>query len=105
MSWGYEQRNTSFFRVKALKGKTQVIIQEVLLAEDKVEDVSGMSRYASYNKDDYKIVEHSFEIKDNEKGMIKKVLGDNKKYPCLSMSNYGNAFKYHGEKIYESWSY
>lgn len=104
MSWGYEQTNVNFFRVKELKGKTQVVIQEVVLAEKEVEDVSGMARYVKYDINDYGIVEKSYEIQDNEKGAIKKVLGT-KENPYLHMTSYANANKYYGERVYESWYY
>ena len=104
MSWGYEQTNVNFFRVKELRGKTQVIIQEIKLAEKEFENISGMSRNIKYNLNDWSIIEKSYEIKDNEKGLIKKVLGTRER-PYIRMNSYANANLYKGEKVYESWYY
>lgn len=105
MSWGYEQTNVDFFQVVALKGKTQVVIKEVHLTSKKEEyAVSGMSRDVAYNTTDTKIIENSVFVKDQDKGMIKKVCG-NKENPYLNMTSYANAYKYEGQKLYESWYY
>lgn len=103
MSWGYEQTNIDFFEVVALKGKTQVVIKEVALEVDKEEGISGMSRDVSFKTNKTRILDRSVFIKDNEKGMIKKVCGT-KENPYLSF-DYGLAKKYHGQKLYESWYY
>lgn len=102
-SWGYEQTNIDFFEVVALKGKTQVVIKEVALEVDKEEGISGMSRDVSFKTNKTRILDRSVFIKDNEKGMIKKVCGT-KENPYLSF-DYGLAKKYHGQKLYESWYY
>lgn len=104
MSWGYEQTNVNFFRVKELRGKTQIIIQEVNLTIKEEHGIGGMSADRSYNLTDYKLVKNSCFVKDNEKGTIKKVLGT-KERPYLDMTSYANAYKYEGEKLYESWYY
>lgn len=104
MSWGYEQTNVDFFRVKALRGKTQVILQEVSLAIVEEDEISGMSSDRKYCGQNYSIVKNSCFVKDNEKGMLKKVLG-NKEKPYLNMTSYANAYKYNGQKLYESWYY
>lgn len=105
MSWGYEQTNVDFFQVVALKGKTQVIIKEVVLKEKEEEYMPhGMARDASFDITQAVPVKHSIFVKDNEKGMIKKVLGT-KERPYLNMASYANAYKYKGEKLYESWYY
>ena len=102
-SWGYEQTNINFFEVIALKGKTQVVIQEVNLKLKEESGVSGMSRDVSFNKNETTPVEHSVFIKDNKKGMTKKVSGT-KESPYLSME-FSNAHLYKGQKLYESWYY
>lgn len=104
MSWGYEQTNVDFFQVVALKGKTQVIIKEVRLASKSEKAVSSMSRDVSFSTTATKLVENSVFVKDQEKGMIKKVCG-NKENPYLNMTSYANAYKYNGQELYESWYY
>ena len=104
MSWGYEQTNVDFFRVKELKGKTQVVLQEVYLKVKEESAYSGMSADRKYDGQEYSIVENSCFVEDNEKGMIKKVLGT-KENPYINMASYANAYLYHGEKLYESWYY
>ncbi len=104
MSWGYEQTNVDFFRVKELRGKTQIVIQEVNLAIIEEDGISGMSADRKYCGQNYSLVKHSCFVEDNEKGMVKKVLG-NKENPYLNMTSYANAYKYDGQKLYESWYY
>lgn len=102
-SWGYEQTNIDFFQVVALKGKTQVVIREVALNKKEEVGVSGMSRDISFYTDKVRFLEKSCFIKDNEKGMIKKVQGT-KENPYLSL-DFSNAHLYKGQKLYESWYY
>lgn len=105
MSWGYEQTNVDFFRVKELRGKTQVVLQEVNLKLAEETGISGMSADRIYDKNNYTITTRStVHIKDNEKGAIKKVLG-NKEHPYINMTSYANAYLYEGQKLYESWYY
>lgn len=104
MSWGYEQTNVDFFRVKALRGKTQVVLQEVNLEMTQNEYVSGMSADRRYNSKNYSLVEDSCFVRDNEKGMIKAILGTKEK-PYINMTSYANAYKYDGQELYESWYY
>ena len=72
MSWGYEQTNVDFFRVKALRGKTQVILQQVYLEMTQDKSVSGMSADRKYNSKNYSLVKNSCFVNDNENGIIKK---------------------------------
>ena len=102
MSWGYEQTNVDFFRVKALRGKTQVILQEVYLEMTQDKSVSGMSADRKYNSKNYSLVKNTCFVKDNENGIIKKVLGT-KESPYINMTSYANAYKYDGQELYESW--
>jgi len=105
MSWGYEQTNLDFFQVIALKGKTQVIIKEVVLHTIAEEDYPhGMAREVRFDKTKAVPVTRSSFVKDNEKGMIKKVCGT-KENPYLNMTSYANAHLYDGQKLYESWYY
>lgn len=103
MSWGYEQTNVDFFRVKALRGKTQVILQEVSLNITEEKGISGMSCDRKYGKD-YSLVKNSCFVNDNEKGIVKKVQGT-KERPFIDMTSYANAYKYDGRELYESWYY
>ena len=106
MSWGYEQTNVDFFQVVALKGKTQVVIKEVILQVKNEEYMShGMARDVEFdinNKDNIKILDKSYLV-DNDKGTIKKVKGT-KENPYISF-DLGIARKYKGQKLYESWYY
>lgn len=105
MSWGFEQTNLDFFQVVELKGKTQVIIKEVVL--NKVEEDGyehGMARDVIFDPKIAVPIQNSVFVKDNEKGMIKKVYGT-KENPYLNMTSYANAHLYKGQKLYESWYY
>ena len=104
MSWGYEQTNVDFFRVKELRGKTQVVLQEVNLKMTQDKYVSGMSADRKFSTQDYSLLENSCFVKDNEKGMIKRILGT-KENPYINMTSYANAYKYDGRELYESWYY
>lgn len=101
MSWGYEQTNSDFFKVIGLKGKTQVVLQEVQLPVKSETAISSMSRKVKYDIKGAKPVEQSVFVKDNEKGMIKKIKGD-KDRPYISM-DYSNAYIYKGDEVFESW--
>lgn len=103
-SWGYEQTNVDFFQVVALKGKTQVVIKEVSLESEEIDNISGMSRDVKYNVNKVKVLDKTTFVKDNDKGMIKKVCGT-KECPYLNISSYANAYLYNGKKLYESWYY
>lgn len=106
MSWGYEQTNVDFFRVKELRGKTQVVLQEVYLAMVEEDAVSGMSANRKYDVNNYKVAESSVHIKDNEAGAIKRVkLSKYNGKPTINMASYANATLYKGETVYESWYY
>ena len=103
MSWGYEQTNSDFFKVIDLKGKTQVVLQEVELPVASETAITSMSRNVKYDIKGAKPVEHSIFVKDNEKGMIKKIKGDNlRQYISMEQSN---AYIYKGGEVFESWYY
>lgn len=104
MSWGYEQTNVDFFRVKELRGKTQVVLQEVTLGILEQECISDMACDRKYDINNYKLTGNTTFVRDNEKGVIKKVLG-NKENPYINMTSYANAYLYNGQKLYESWYY
>ena len=73
MSWGYDQTNNTFFRVKELRGKTQVVVQEVYLPIKNREGMGFMAENREYDPDNYTIRDRSIFIKDNEKGKICKI--------------------------------
>lgn len=103
-SWGYEQTNVNFFEVIGLKGKTQVILQEVYLKIKEEDRIFEMSADRSYNTTKTYPVKNSCFVKDNEKGMVKKILGT-KEQPYINLTSFANAYLYNGEKLYESWYY
>ena len=105
MSWGYEQTNVDFFRVKELRGKKQVVLQEVYLGLLEETACSGMSADRRYDVNKYKVAETSVHIDDNEKGAIKTVKQFTNGDLYINMCSYANAYIYKGETVYESWYY
>lgn len=106
MSWGYDQTNNSFFRVKEKRGKTQIVVQEVNLKVAECSPVGPMSADYKYDPNQYEIRKHSVFIKDNEKGKICKVKKSyrlNDEDPVFVVYNYHTCTKYNGEQLYESW--
>lgn len=107
MSWGYEQTNNTFYRIKALRGKTQAIIQEIKLAVKSVENSTGMSADYEYDTSDYELVKNSVFVKDNEKGRIVKIreerYGDPDDKTTGFYIGYHFCSPYKGERMYESW--
>lgn len=109
MSWGYDQTNNTFFRVKALRGKTQAIIQEVDLAVDKAnsQGYSPMACDYNYNPKRYAVRGRSVFINDNERGRIVKI--QKERYGDPDNPREGFRIDYHfcapykGERVYESW--
>lgn len=109
MSWGWEQTNNTFYRVKALRGKTQAIIQEVCLKVKSAEDggYSPMACDYKYDPTRYVVKERSVFIKDNEKGKIVKIQNERWGDPDKRLTGFyiDHYFcrPYKGEKVYESW--
>lgn len=112
MSWGYDQTNNTFYRVKALRGKTQAVIQEVDLKVDKAytEGYSPMSADYVYNPKEYAIRERSVFINDNKKGRIVKKKRECYWEPELERQGQEGFYidhhfcrPYKGERVYESW--
>ena len=109
MQWGYDQTNNTFFIVKALRGKTQAVIQEVALKVTK-EDTEGYSPMAcdrNYDPSIYSVKERSVFINDNEKGRIVKIqkerYGDPNKPREGFYINHYFCSPYNGQRVYESW--
>ena len=104
--WGYEQTNVTFFQVVKLLGKTSVRVREVIPEVMEENILGALSRDMSYrnSKELLPAKERSVFIKDQERGDIKRL----KSYrvdgtePQFSISDYANAYLYHGEKLYES---
>lgn len=109
MQWGYEQTNNTFYRVKALRGKTQAVIQEVDLKVDKAytEGYSPMAADYVYNPKEYAIRERSVFINDNDKGRIIKRQNERWGDPDKPVEGFyiDHHFcrPYKGERVYESW--
>lgn len=107
MSWGYDQTNNTFFRVKALRGKTQAVIQEIDLKVKHVENSTSMSADYTYDLKDYDLCKNSVFMKDNEKGRIIKICKE--RYGDPDNPREGFYIGYHfcapykGQKLYESW--
>lgn len=107
MSWGYDQTNNTFFRVKALRGKTQAVIQEVDLEVKDYNCYTGMSGDYAYDTTKYKVGKYCVFIPDNEKGRIVKIAKERWGNPNSTRVGFylDHHFcsKYNGEKLYESW--
>ena len=102
ISWGYEQTNADFYRVKALRGKTQLVIQAVDLEVTKTQCNSSMSADITYNKSHYMVKDRNVFIEDNAKGKIVKLCDYYKDMPCFHLSGH-LATPYNNEPVYESW--
>jgi hypothetical protein len=97
MVWGYEQTNNTFYVVTALKGKTQVVLEEVVPALIKDEPTGYDAANRVYSTTDYAII-------DNGEKITKKVKGT-KESPYIDICSYGLATRYTGRTLYESWYY
>lgn len=105
MQWGYDQTNNSFFRVKALRGTTQAIIQEVKLGIKNITNQGFMCEDREYDTNNYTIVKNPIFLNDNEKGQIVKRQewtygGETQE--CFRVGGHV-CTPYNGEKLYESW--
>ena len=107
MQWGWEQTNNTFYRVKALRGKTQAIIQEVALKVKSCDAVGPMSADYEYDPDTAYIKDWSVFVKDNTKGRIVKIqrerYGDQDNPREGFYIDHHFVAPYHGKKLYESW--
>ena len=107
MQWGYDQTNNTFYRVKALRGKTQAVIQEVTLAVKDTHGIGFMSADYEYDPDNYKVKKRSVFINDNEKGRIVKIQKERYGDPDNPREgfyiNHYFCSPYKGQRVYESW--
>lgn len=109
MTWGYDQTNNTFFRVKALRGKTQAVIEEVDLKVKQTysEGYSPMAADYEYDPTDVSPRLTSVFIKDNGKGRIVKLQherwGDPDKPRMGFYIDHHFCSPYKGERVYESW--
>ena len=107
MSWGYDQTNNTFYRVKALRGKTQAIIQKVDLEVDQCDPTGPMAANYRYDPKKYTVSRRCVFIPDNERGRIVKIqkerYGDpNNPQEGFYIEHYF-CRPYKGERVYESW--
>lgn len=107
MTWGYDQTNNTFYRVKALRGKTQAVIQEVDLEVENCAPTGPMAADYVYNPKKYTITPRCVFINDNEKGRIVKIqkerYGDPDKPQTGFYIEHHFCRPYRGEQVYESW--
>lgn len=107
MSWGYDQTNNTFYRVKALRGKTQAVIQEVDLEVEQCDPTGPMAADYRYNPKKYKVGERCVFINDNQKGRIVKRQNERWGDPNKPVEGFyiDHHFcrPYKGERVYESW--
>lgn len=107
MQWGYDQTNNTFYRVKALRGRTQAIIQEVALGVAQCDPTGPMAADYRYDPRNYEVKARSVFIDDNEKGRIVKI--QQERYGDPNNPREGFYIGYHfcspykGERVYESW--
>lgn len=102
-SWGYEQTNADFFRVKEKRGKTQLIIQEVSLHRTDSNYYCDMGGDFKYDANNYKIIDNTIFINNNEEGKIVKVKSFDGKTPYFTIGNGYICRPYKGEAITETW--
>lgn len=105
MQWGWEQTNNSFFRVVALRGKTQALIQEVKLAIKNVANQSFMAEDREYDPSRYEVKTTSVWFDNNDKGHVVKKRQerwDGRDQEVFRLDGH-ICTKYNGEQLYESW--
>lgn len=98
-SWGYEQTNISFYVVTKLKGTQFVYLKKCALEKtyEDYESYNGMARDVAFDPKKVSIIDDTEEI-------LKKVKGT-KDQMYIGVDNVETAYKYNGQKLYESWYY
>lgn len=111
-SWGYEQTNINFFQVVEIVGECSVRVREIYPDINEEKAMSSMSRDISFNitNEILPACRTSVFIKDQEKGDLKRIKPgyykdeqEAKENCYFDLSSFANAYKYHGEELYESW--
>lgn len=102
-SWGYDQTNADFFRVKAKRGKTQLVIQEVNLKQTDANYYCDMGGDFKYDPKNYEIVERTIFIDNNNDGKIVKVKSFDGKDPYFTIGNGYICRPYKGETVTQTW--
>lgn len=101
ISWGYDQTNVNFYRIKALRGKTQAVIEPVEMKR-KISSTGFMCQDASYNINTATLKSRDVFINDVQKGKIVKFQNYYNDIPSFSLEGH-IATPYHGQTVYESW--
>lgn len=101
MSWGYDQTNIDFFRVKELKGKQTVVLQPVVLKRVSEDYYTDMSGDFAFDPNNYQISKLTTFIDDPEAGKAFRVR--NGGAGAGIYIHHHLLAKYNGQKLYESW--
>lgn len=110
-SWGYEQTNVDFFQVVELVGKSSVRVKQVsprMVSENGISGMSADRAYAIPEPGELLPACSSVFIEDNERGDIKRVRptydGTDNYFKVGKAGGYQTAaYRYNGQKLYESW--
>lgn len=102
ISWGYDQTNVDFYRIRKLRGKTQAVIEPVDLKIKKVDGRGFMSQDSEYDPTTATLKDRDVFINDSEKGKIVKFKDYYKDMPTFDVGGH-LAVPYTGQKVYESW--
>lgn len=101
ISWGYDQTNVDFYRIKALRGKTQAVVEPVDM-DRQVDSTGFMCSDSRYDTSTAKLKSWDVFIKDVVKGKIVKFKDYYKDSQSFEIGGH-IATPYHGEQVYESW--
>lgn len=102
ISWGYDQTNYDFYRIKALRGKTQAVIEPVSMKVKTVDSVSSMSADYTYDTTTAELKNNDVFINNPEKGKIVKFKDYYTDFQSFEVGGH-IATPYKGQKCYESW--
>jgi len=101
ISWGYDQTNVDFYRIKALRGKTQAVVEPVDM-DRQVDSTGFMCSDSRYDTSTARLKSWDVFINDVIKGKIVKFKDYYKDFQCFEIGGH-IATPYHGEQVYESW--
>ena len=102
ISWGYDQTNCDFYRIKALRGKTQAIIEPISMKVKSVDGVGFMSANYSYDTTTATVKDRDVFINDGKKGKIVKFKEFWDGFTSFKVGDH-IASPYHNQKLFESW--